>query len=239
MPTVLITGASRGLGLELARQYVEAGWRVIACARSPAKAADLGALAVASNVRMTVHPLDVTDHGQIEALARELDGLPIDVLINSAGVMGRESFADQGMAIQRFGQTDYDDWMHTLRVNVFGPMKLAEAFVENVAASGQKKLVTLTSMVGSMGQNTFGGLYAYRSSKAAANCIMKSMAIDLQRRGIIALPMHPGWVRTEIGGPRGELDVATSVAGMLRVIEGLTPAQAGRFLQWDGRELPW
>jgi NAD(P)-dependent dehydrogenase (short-subunit alcohol dehydrogenase family) len=239
MPTVLITGASRGLGLELARQYVEAGWRVIACARSPAKAADLGARAAASNGRMTVHPLDVTDHGQIEALARELDGLPIDVLVNSAGVMGRESFADKGMSIQRFGQTDYDDWMHTLRVNAFGPMKLAEAFVENVAASEQKKLVTLTSMVGSMGQNTFGGLYAYRSSKAAANCIMKSMAIDLQRRGIIALPMHPGWVRTEIGGPRGELDVATSAAGMRKVIEGLTPAQAGRFLQWDGRELPW
>jgi NAD(P)-dependent dehydrogenase (short-subunit alcohol dehydrogenase family) len=129
--------------------------------------------------------------------------------------------------------------MRTLRVNLFGPMKMAEAFVENVAASEQKKLVTLTSIVGSIGQNTFGGLYAYRSSKAAANSIMKSMALDLKRRGIIALPMHPGWVRTDIGGPRAELDAPAAVAGLRKVIGGLMPADAGRFLQWDGRELPW
>jgi NAD(P)-dependent dehydrogenase (short-subunit alcohol dehydrogenase family) len=239
MSTILITGASRGLGLELARQYAAAGWRVLACARRPDAAAELNEVADASGGRVSAHPLDVADHGQIEALARQLRGVPIDVLLNCAGVMGRESFADKGMTIQCFGQTDYDDWMHTLRVNVFGPMKMAEAFADNVAASEQKKIVTLTSIVGSIGQNTFGGLYAYRSSKAAANCVMKSMALDLKRRGIIAVPMHPGWVRTDIGGPRGDLDAATSVAGLRSVIAGLTPASAGRFLQWDGRELPW
>jgi NAD(P)-dependent dehydrogenase (short-subunit alcohol dehydrogenase family) len=239
MPTILITGASRGLGLELSRQYAADGWRVIAGARRPAAAGELRALAAASGGRLTVHPLDVTDHGQVDALAGELDGAPLDVLLNCAGVMGRESFAEKGATIQRFGATDYDDWVHTLRVNVLGPMKMAETFVDNVAASEQKKLVTLTSVVGSIGQNTFGGLYAYRSSKAAANCVMKSMALDLRRRGIIALPLHPGWVRTDIGGPRGDLDAVTSVAGMRRVIAGLTEASAGRFLQWDGRELPW
>jgi len=239
MPTILITGASRGLGLEMTRQYAAEGCRVYACARTPDQAVELQAVAAASNARVTVHALDVADHGRIDALAAELTGQPIDVLINSAGLMGRESFAEKGMAIQRFGQTDYDDWMRTLRVNLFGPMKMAEAFVENVAASEQKKLVTLTSIVGSIGQNTFGGLYAYRSSKAAANSIMKSMALDLKRRGIIALPMHPGWVRTDIGGPRAELDAPAAVAGLRKVIGGLTPANAGHFLQWDGRELPW
>ena len=212
---------------------------MLACARSPSRAPELQALAAASDGRITVHALDVTDHAQIDALAGELRGQPIDVLINCAGVMGRDSFADKGMAMQRFGQTDYDEWAHVMRVNVFGPMKMAEAFVTHLAASEQKKLVTLTSIVGSMGQNSLGGLYAYRSSKAAANCVMKCLSLDLKRHGIIALPMHPGWVRTDIGGLRGELDVATSVAGLREVIAGITPAQAGHFLQWDGRELPW
>jgi NAD(P)-dependent dehydrogenase (short-subunit alcohol dehydrogenase family) len=239
MPTVLVTGASRGLGLELARQYAADGWRVFACARSPARATDLAALAAASDGRVTVHHLDVADHAQIEALANELRGQPIDVLVNCAGTMGRESFGDKGMAVQRFGGSDYDEWMHVLRVNVFGPMKMAEAFVEHVAASSQKKLVTLTSVMGSITQNTFGGLYAYRSSKAAANMVMKSLSLDLRRRGIIAVPLHPGWVKTQIGGSRAELDVATSVTGLRRVIAELTPAEAGHFLQWDGREMPW
>jgi NAD(P)-dependent dehydrogenase (short-subunit alcohol dehydrogenase family) len=239
MPTVLITGASRGLGLEFARQYAADGWRVIACARRPAEAAELNELASGSGGRLTVHAVDVGEHAQIEALARELDGTPIDVLINNAGVMGRESFAEKGLATQSFGHSDYEDWERTLRINVLGPMKMAEALVDNVAASAQRKIVTLTSIVGSMGQSRFGGLYAYRSSKSAANSVMKAMSVDLKPRGIIAAPLHPGWVRTEIGGPRGELDVATSVAGLRKVIAALTPADAGRFLQWDGRELPW
>jgi len=239
MPTTVITGASRGLGLELARQYAADGWRVFACARNPQAAQELDELAEASDGRLTVHPLDVADHAQIAALARQIDGAPIDLLLNCAGVMGSATGSDNGMSAQRFGRTDYDEWTRTLRVNTFGPLKMAETFVDNVAASTQKKIVALTSITGSMGQNTFGGLYPYRSSKAALNAVLKSMALDLKRRGIIVLPLHPGWVRTAIGGSRGELDVVESVVAMRQLIAALQPTDSGRFLQWDGRELPW
>jgi NAD(P)-dependent dehydrogenase (short-subunit alcohol dehydrogenase family) len=239
MPTILITGANRGLGLEFARQYAADGWQVHACTRHPEAAPELAALAAASGSRFAVHALDVAEHAAIEALAQQTAGAPIDVLLNNAGTMGRHSFAEKGMTIQRFGESDYADWVEIMRINVFAPMKMAEAFVEHVAASAQKKIVTLTSIVGSIGQNTFGGLYAYRSSKAAANCVMHAMAMDLKKRGIVVVPMHPGWVRTDIGGPRAELEVAQSVGGVRRVIAGLTLESSGRFFQWDGRELPW
>ena len=118
-------------------------------------------------------------------------------------------------------------------------MKMAEAFLPHVAASAGKTIVTLTSVVGSMASNLIGGLYAYRSSKAAANAVMKSMSVDLKRHGIIALPMHPGWARTDMGGPKAPVEPAESVAGMRRVIAALAPEDAGRFLQYDGTELPW
>lgn len=239
MPTVLITGAGRGLGLELAEQYARDGWRVHAGVRNPSVTPELNAAAAASDGRLTVHTLDVGDHASIEALARQLDGQAIDVLINNAGTMGEQSFADKGTTMQRFGQSDYADWTLQFRINVFGPMKMAEAFVNHVAASDQKKIVTLTSVIGSIGGNNFGGLYGYRSSKAAANAVMKSMSLDLARKGIIVNPLHPGWVRTGIGGPKGELDVTTSITGLRQVIAGLRKETAGRFLQYDGKELPW
>jgi len=122
---------------------------------------------------------------------------------------------------------------------VLGQARVAEALVEHVAASDQKKIVTLSSELGSVAANKTGGLYAYRSSKAAVNAVMKSMAVDLAPRGIIAVPMHPGWVRTDMGGPKAPLSAGESASGMRRVIAGLTPADSGRFLQWDGKELPW
>jgi NAD(P)-dependent dehydrogenase (short-subunit alcohol dehydrogenase family) len=239
MPTILITGANRGLGLEFVRQYAADGWQVHACTRHPEAAPELGALAAAAGNRIAVHALDVADHAAIDALAQRTAGAPIDVLLNNAGTMGRHSFAEKGMTIQRFGESDYADWMQIMRINVFAPMKMAEAFVEHVAGSAQKKIVTLTSIVGSIGQSTFGGLYAYRSSKSAANSVMRALAMDLKKRGIVAVPMHPGWVRTDIGGPRAELDTVQSVTGMRKVIAGLSAESSGRFFQWDGRELPW
>lgn len=237
MPTVLITGANRGLGLELARQYAGDGWRVLACSRHP-DAAELEALAQ-GHPGVSLHRLEVTDAASVGALALALRETAIDVLLNVAGVMHRRAAAADGTSRAAFGALDYEDWERVLAVNVLGQARVAEALVDHVAASEQKKIVTLSSELGSVGANKTGGLYAYRSSKAAVNAVMKSMAIDLAPRAIIAVPMHPGWVRTDMGGPKAPLSAEESAAGMRRVIAGLTPADSGRFLQWDGKELPW
>lgn len=230
MPAALITGANRGLGLELARQYARDGWRVMACARSP-DAPALHELVDESGLRVSAHALDVTDGPAITKLAATLAGEPVDVLLNVAGVFGGDR--------QRFGAQDYDDWKHVLDVNVLGPMRIAEAFIGHLEAGEQKKIVSLTSRMGSIADNTSGGYYAYRSSKAALNAVVKSLAVDLAPRGIIAVPIHPGWVRTDMGGPSAPLSVEASAAGIRKVIAGLTPADSGRFLCHDGSELPW
>ena len=234
MPTVLVTGASRGLGLELVRQYAADGWSVIACARNPARVTELGAAGV------TVETLDLDHTDSIAALAARLAGRPIDVLLNAAGTMGRGSFAAEGLAFGHFGTCDPADWLEVYRVNVIAPMQMAEALVDNVARSAQRKIVSLTSVIGSIGGNTVGSLYKYRASKAALNAVMRSMAIDLAAsHGIVAVPLHPGWVRTDMGGPRAPLDAPTSVRGIRAVIAGLTPERAGRNWAYDGSELPW
>lgn len=238
MPTLLVTGAARGLGLEFVRQYSAEGWRIHACARDP-QSAELASLAAASGGRVTTHRLDVAETSSIAALAAELAGAKIDVLLNNAGTMGAQSFAKGGTTIQRFGHSDYADWEQMFRINTFGPMRMAEAFVEQVAASDRKVIATLTSIVGSIGGNNFGGLYAYRSTKAAANAVMRSMGLDLARRGIVAVPIHPGWARTEMGGPNAPVDPVDAVRGVRAVIEGLTKEKAARFWQFDGAEAPW
>lgn len=236
MSTVLITGANRGLGLEFARQYAERGWDVIACCRSVSDG--LQALAdESSGVRL--HALDVSDHGAIDTLAAELEGTAIDVLLNNAGYLGREPFWAGGLEYQAFGKTDYEDWEKVIRVNVFGPMKLAEALVEHVAASEQKKIVTLTSMAGSHGLNSSGGLYSYRASKAAVNMVMHSMGIDLKGRGILAVAIHPGWARTEMGGPAADIESEEAVAGVIRVIDELGEQHLGQVNSFDGSVLPY
>ena len=239
MPTVLITGAGRGLGLELMRQYSADGWQVLACVRTPEKATQLQALAKTSG-RVVLHALDVTDHAAVDALAAKLAGTAIDVLLNCAGSMGAGSFATEGLTFGNFGSSNYPDWLEVFRLNVLAPMKMAEAFVSQVAASEQKKIVTLTSVLGSMAKNTVGGFYAYRASKAAVNAVMRSMSVDLGKsHGIIATPLHPGWVRTEMGGPRADIDAVTSVSGMRKVIAQLTLERAGRYWMYNGEELPW
>jgi NAD(P)-dependent dehydrogenase (short-subunit alcohol dehydrogenase family) len=238
-PTVLITGANRGLGLELTRQYAADGWRVYACARRPEGRPISRRSPRHREAASRCTAMDLLDHGSIERVARELDGAAIDVLLNVAGTMGRVDFAREGVGAMPFGATDYGDFLDTLRVNVLAPLKVIECFIPHIERGAQKKIVTLSSVVGSIASNSSGGLYSYRASKAAVNALMKSLAIDLGKRGIIALPMHPGWVRTDMGGPRAPLDAPTSCAGIRRVIAGLTPADAGRFLQYDGQELPW
>lgn len=232
MNTVLVTGASRGIGLEFVRQYARAGWKVHACCRDPQQAAALRALAHDHPGRVEVQRLDLADFAQIEGLAAALRGEAIDVLLNNAGV-----YPDR--ASRGFGHADVHDWELAFRVNAMAPLKMAEAFVGHVAAGQHKCMAFLTSKMGSMADNGSGGCYLYRSSKAALNAVAKSLAIDLAPRGIRVALLHPGWVQTDMGGPDAWITAEQSVAGMRRIIAGLTPQQSGRFLAYDGQEVPW
>lgn len=237
LKAVLITGANRGLGLEFARQYAADGWQVLATERRPG--AELRALAAAFPGRVRSLLLDVTDGAAISALAAGLRSEAIDVLINNAGYMGRKPFGNELIAEQSFGRVDYDDWERTLRINLLAPMRMAEAFVEHVARSSERKIITLTSLLGSVSMNNLGGMYPYRTSKAAVNALMKSMAIDLGKRGVLACALHPGWVRTDMGGTGADIDAPEAVRGLRAVIAGLDAAKLGKVYAWDGSVVPY
>lgn len=228
--TVLITGANRGIGLEFARQYAHEGWRVYAACRNPQNAHELNEIAAASHGRLTLHPLDVTNADRIRALAAVLDE-PVDILLNNAGTDGQRG--------ARFGNTDEQSWLATFAVNVIGSMKMMEAFVEHVARSERGIMATLSSRMGSVADNTSGGSYVYRSSKAAVNAVMRSAAIDLRDRGIICVTLHPGWVKTDMGGPNAQITVEDSVAAMRALLDRVTPEDSGKFLDRTGTEIPW
>jgi NAD(P)-dependent dehydrogenase (short-subunit alcohol dehydrogenase family) len=229
-PAVLITGANRGIGLEFARQYLAHGWQVYASCRDPDSASTLCQLAEASSRQMLVLALDVTDAASIKAAATKLDGRPIDLLLNNAGITTPS---------QAVGSIDYDAWAKVLDANTMGPMRVSEAFVDNVARSERKLIITLTSGMGSIANNTSGGSIAYRSSKAAVNMVMRSLAIDLAPRGITCVVVNPGWVQTNMGGPRATLTPAESVTKLRHLFEALGPMQSGKFFNYDGREYAW
>jgi NAD(P)-dependent dehydrogenase (short-subunit alcohol dehydrogenase family) len=230
-PSALITGANRGLGLEFARQYLADAWHVYAACRDPSSASELRQLAEGTEQKLWIIALDVIDPVSITAAAAELEGRAIDVLINNAGVGGPRG--------QRIGNIDYETWARVLEVNTLGPMRVAEAFIDNVAQSERKLIVTITSGMGSIGDNTSGGAFSYRSSKAAVNMVMRSLAIDLAPRGITCVVINPGWVQTDMGGPHATLTPAESVKSLRRLIERLGPGQSGKFFNHDGREYAW
>jgi NAD(P)-dependent dehydrogenase (short-subunit alcohol dehydrogenase family) len=231
MPSTLITGANRGLGLEFARQYLADGWQVYATCRHPGSASELQHLTEASDHKLRIMALDVTDSASVKAAAAELDGQAIDLLLNNAGVGGARG--------QTIGNIDYEAWAKVLDVNTMGPLRVAEAFVDHVARSEHKLIVTLTSGMGSIADNTSGGAFAYRSSKAAVNMVMRSLAIGLAPRGITCVVVNPGWVLTDMGGSHATLTPAESVKRLRDLIETLGPAQSGKFYNHDGREYPW
>jgi len=226
---VLVTGANRGIGLEFVRQYADGGYRVIACCRNPLKAAALNALAAASDGRVSVHALDVSDFDQIERLSLALEGEAIDILINNAGFYPPSSF----------GSIDYADWDKAFRINAMAPMKMVQSFIEHISASRLRKIVTLSSKMGSIADNGSGGSYLYRTSKVAANMVMKSLAIDLKPLGIAVTTLHPGWVKTDMGGPNALITAEASVAGMRNLIDRLSTHNTGKFIAYDGQEIPW
>ncbi len=226
--TVLITGSNRGIGLEFVKQYAIDGWNVIACCRESQSATALQALAN-QHRNITVIELDVADFAQIDAVAFQLKNHKIDVLLNNAGVYPQSSYGD----------VDYTDWATTFKVNTMAPLKMAEAFMPHVAASQLKKIATLSSKMGSLDDNTSGGSYIYRSSKTAVNMVMKSLALDVKAHGISLVTLHPGWVRTDMGGPNGLISTQTSVTGLRKVIADLSLASSGKFVAYDGKEIAW
>jgi len=229
--TVLVTGANRGLGLEFVRQYAGDGWKVWAACRSPKSAKELKALQAQHADGISILALDVTDSDSIRSAAAQLRGEPIDLLLNNAGVGSPPA--------QKIGSLDYAAWARVIDANVLGPARVVEAFVGNVAKGGGKRIVTLTSRMGSIEDNTSGGSYAYRSSKAGVNAVMKSFSIDLAPRGITCVVVHPGWVRTDMGGAGGKLAPAESVKALRALIDSLRAKDAGKFFDYDGSELPW
>ena len=229
MSSIMITSANRGLGLEFARQYAVDGWRIFAACRNPDAADDLHELTRIGAV--SVFPMDVTDLSSVRRAAASLNGEPIDVLLNSAGIIGKPG--------QRTGHIDYESWEQVLNVNTLGPLRVTEAFVEHVARSERKLIVTITSGLGSLTDNTSGGSIPYRSSKAAVNMAMRSAAIDLAPRGIACVLVNPGWVKTEMGGPGAPLTPSESVAALKSLIATFGLAHSGKFFHYDGREYAW
>jgi len=237
-PTILITGSNRGLGLEFAKQYAAAGWNVIATARDVTSARELRDLA-ARNPRITLEKLDLLDRPGIAALAAKYRGRPIDVLLNNGGLLG-------DMKAQQLGSLDYKQFEEVMAVNVYAPLAMAEAFQESVAASQQKKIVSMTSRSGVISLPGWRGPYFYRASKIGLNMITRVLADDLRDKGIVVATISPpptetDMLRTLIGPENAarQAKPADVIAGLMKVIAGLTQANSVEPTYVDGTKLPW
>ncbi|AXB32007.1 SDR family NAD(P)-dependent oxidoreductase [Vibrio campbellii] len=226
--TVFITGANRGIGLSLTELYLQQGDQVHATSRNLAESKELQALA-STYTTLTLHELDVTNYPHVAQLAKELPA--IDLLINNAGYYGPKGYG--------FGNTDVEEWRKVFEINTIAPLKLVEAFYPLLQAGSTKKIACISSKVGSMKENTSGGGYIYRSSKAALNSVVKSLSNDLTSEGFSVLALHPGWVRTAMGGPNALIEPQTSAAGLAKVIAQSTQKNSGQFINYDGTQLPW
>lgn len=223
-PTVLITGANRGLGLEFARQFAAAGWQVIATARKPERASDLQAF------KVRIMPLDVADQASVEALAASLEGQAIDLLINNAGIFPRVASLDE---------IDIDDYRRTLAVNTLGPVLVTRALMPNLRLGSRKTIVNISSRLGSIDLNDSGLFYGYRESKAALNMFTKTLANELRTEGFICAAIHPGWVQTDMGGKNATLTPEESISGIRAVIDKLGTGDSGTYWSYSGDQVPW
>lgn len=232
MSRILITGSNRGLGLEWVRQFAHQGWEVIATCRFPEAAEELAELAGA-HANISIRKLDVTRHAQIDDLRAWLQGRPVDLLINNAGVYFERWGKD------KLGGIDYGDWQTTFSVNTLGAMRMSEALIDNLAASEKKLIVTITSHMGSIEDITSPNDYAYRSSKAALNAAMVGLSHEVRERGVGVLLLHPGWVSTRMGGASAPYTPEESVQGMRRMISRFDMSRSGNFYRFDGERMPW
>jgi len=223
--TVLITGANRGIGLALAQHFGDAGFTVIGTARDPIDATELKATGT------RVEQLDVTDQASVEAMAQRLSGIPIDILINNAGVKGDDN--------RDMATLDVDNMQWVLNVNTLGPVRVIKALFPNLQAGGRKVVVNISSTMGSIERNTWGCCAGYRASKTALNSINKTFATDYGKLGMTFVVMHPGYVQTDMNDGKGSITPDQSATGILKVVTGLGAGDNGRFYDWQGDELPW
>ncbi|ALO45505.1 SDR family oxidoreductase [Pseudohongiella spirulinae] len=230
MAVYLITGTNRGIGLELVRQTLAAGHEVIATARDPQAVPALTELA-ASNPGLTLAALDLGDPDSFDALVGQLDGRPVDVLINNAGIYGPRDAS--------FGKLSAEDWLTVFNIDTVAPVLLTQKLMPNLRQGADKRIAFMSSKMGSVADNGSGGSYIYRTAKSALNQAVKCLAIDLQPEQFIVLSLHPGWVRTDMGGPNGLIDTRTSAQGLLSVIQQARPVDSGAFIAYDNKRIPW
>jgi NAD(P)-dependent dehydrogenase (short-subunit alcohol dehydrogenase family) len=223
--TVLITGANRGIGLALAEEFKSHGFSVIGTARKPDEAVELKALGV------RVEALDVTDKNSVAQLAKNIEGVGIDILINNAGIFDRSS--------KSFETLDIDSFNIAFAVNSMGALRVIQGLLPNLAASDRKVIASTSTILSSMELNTRGGNLAYRASKAALNSAIKSLSGEYADRGYIFALMHPGWVKTDLTNNTGNYTTEQSAAGLFKVITGLDVSDNGHFYDFQGKELPW
>lgn len=219
----IVTGANRGIGLAIAKQLTERGDEVIATARNPEDATELVALGG------RVVPLDVTSQDSVKAFAEAIGSEPVDVLVNNAGMAIRDGLDN----------LDFDGIKRVFDTNAVGPMRVLDALLPGVRKSTVKKVANISSRMGSIGENSSGGSYAYRMSKAALNMAVSSAAIDLKSDGVTVVTLHPGWVKTDMGGSNAQIETDDCARALITTIDGLTPAQSGQFLDRDGGGIPW
>lgn len=222
--TVLVTGANRGIGLELARQYVADGWQVIGTARKPDAATEL------RDAGARVVQLDVTDPDSVSRMADELADQPIDILINNAGILPD---------MNTLPEIDFSQYERVLAVNTIGPARVTQALLPNLRAGTLKKIMGTTSGLGSIEGNTGGGYYGYRESKAALNMFTRSIASELGPEGFTCIVMNPGWVQTDMGGAGAAVKVQDSAAGIRAVIAKVSTADNGTFWTFEGAQQAW
>lgn len=230
MPTVMITGASRGIGLSMARAFLGRGWDVIATCRDPQAAPALLTLQSSSG-RIRLTQLDVADASSIDRCAEALSDVALDVLVNNAGIM------DRGAAV---GALDYARWREVMETNLYGPVRVLEAFLPHLLRGGHRKAVAISSSLGSVA-DAAGGNYYYRASKAALNITMRAIAADLKDKGVLIAVVSPGFVDTdltrELTAPK--LSPEASGEGLAAFIETMTPEDSRRFLRYNGEEIAW
>jgi len=236
MPTVMVTGANRGIGYEHVAQYAQKKWKVIACTRQPEKAIDLLQLQDKYGANFIIEELEVTNHNQVDDLSQKYSNTAIDIFINNAGTGGPEGMPG-AMDYQKIDNMNYQIWRDILEVNLLAPFKVATSFHKQISISDKKTLIMMSSDLGSVSQNTFGGLYSYRASKSGLNIVAKGMSNEW--KDIIVVALAPGWCRTYLGGAEAEIDPIDSVADQQKMFESLTESDSGKFLDRFGNEIPW